>query len=114
AVSSTTGTAASASASATVYPEAGTYKYAGCYNETTGYKENGGARALSAGGWTMEGQDDMTPDMCLSFCDGMNYAGLEYGRECWCSYSLSTLSKKLDEKKCDMPCAGDGAKFCGG
>jgi hypothetical protein len=56
----------------------------------------------------------MTPDMCLSFCNGKKYAGLEYGRECWCSASLSTLSDKLDDKKCDMVCVGDGTKFCGG
>jgi hypothetical protein len=55
AVSKTAGqpAAASPSATATVYPGAGTYKYAGCYNETTGYTDAGGPRALSAGGWTM-------------------------------------------------------------
>src|ERR1700742_1831151 len=48
-----TPTTATPSTTATVYPGEGTFQYAGCYNETIGYEEGGGARALSAGGWTM-------------------------------------------------------------
>lgn len=65
-------------------------------------------------GWNMEAQNDMTPDMCLSFCSGSQYAGLEYSRECWCSPYISALSDKLSDQECNMACEGDASKVCGG
>lgn len=78
-----TGTSSTSSSypSATLAIDQGSkgYSYAGCYNETQGYVQGGGVRALSGG--SMNATDKMTVDWCLNFCDGSQYAGLEYGRE---------------------------------
>jgi hypothetical protein len=44
----------------------------------------------------------------------MHFAGLEYGRECWCGEYLSTLSSKLNDSKCDFACNGNASELCGG
>ncbi|OCL14876.1 WSC-domain-containing protein [Glonium stellatum] len=107
-------TAPTSTAMVQINPGEGKYKYAGCYNETTGYADAGGVRALGAQGWTMEAQDDMTVDMCFSFCNGQQFAGLEYGRECWCAPYLSAFSNKLPDTDCNMPCTGNSSVACGG
>jgi hypothetical protein len=49
----TSATTPSSTAMVQINPGEGKYKYAGCYNETTGYADAGGVRALGAQGWTM-------------------------------------------------------------
>ncbi|KAF1983557.1 WSC-domain-containing protein [Aulographum hederae CBS 113979] len=106
-------TTSSPSASATVNPGEGLWTYAGCYNETTGVSGGAGQRALNGG--AMQGEDTMTPPLCFAFCgSNVQYAGLEYGRECWCADYLSALSNKLDDSECNMPCMGDDTEACGG
>ena len=56
----------------------------------------------------------MTVDMCFSFCNGQQFAGLEYGRECWCAPYLSSFSNKLPDSDCNMPCQGNSSVACGG
>lgn len=61
--------------------------------------------------------ETMTVANCLTWCEEAHFAGLEYGRECWCGDELSSLSTELDGKACNMPCAGDKSltpDFCGG
>ncbi|KAI4595048.1 hypothetical protein KJ359_007301 [Pestalotiopsis sp. 9143b] len=62
----------------------------------------------------------MTINKCLDTCKGLGstYAGLEYGRECWCG---STVASNLDDAsdpacamQCDMTCGGNSAQMCGG
>jgi hypothetical protein len=62
----------------TISPGTSTYGYIGCYNETTLTNGTNGARALSGG--TEETITNMTVGLCLSFCSGYAYAGLEYSR----------------------------------
>lgn len=69
-------------------------------------------RALSGG--SMNATDKMTVDWCLNFCDGSQYAGLEYGRECWCSSYLSSLSTELPDGACGIPCKSNETAACGG
>lgn len=59
--------------------------------------------------------DDLTPQACAAACsvEGFLYAGLEYGRECWCGNSLHGGSW-VDDSQCDMTCAGEKTSFCGG
>jgi hypothetical protein len=139
---STTATSSSASPSLlAVYPGDGRYKYAGCFNETTSVDGSSGARALSGG--QMEDDDNLTPMSCFAYCNGYEFAGLQYGmldavrarrarrglgglnnvvadedciigRECWCARYLNSLGTKLDDKKCDIPCAGNKSLACGG
>lgn len=44
----------------------------------------------------------------------MQYAGLEYSRECWCAPYLNTLSEPLDASACDYACEGNTTERCGG
>lgn len=56
----------------------------------------------------------MTVETCLKFCGDKTYAGLEYGRECWCAASLNAEAKKLDDKECNLQCKGNKGEICGG
>ena len=77
----------------------------------------------------------MTVPMCLKFCRGYEFAGLEYARfgppplsmiedvadagdlssrECYCSKYLSVKSKQLPDSACDLACSGNKTQFCGG
>ncbi|KND89522.1 WSC domain-containing protein 2 [Tolypocladium ophioglossoides CBS 100239] len=110
-------TAQQASDKITIYKDSQKYAYYGCYNETTGIDGSDHSRALSDGINEVK-RGEMTVPMCLSFCSGgkteYRYAGLEWSRECWCSQSLSGISKKLDDGQCNFPCEGDNTTACGG
>lgn len=56
----------------------------------------------------------MSISYCLTYCGAAQYAGLEYGRECYCSPYLNSLSAKLPDSKCTVPCASDAMQVCGG
>ncbi|PSK46363.1 Kremen protein 1 [Elsinoe australis] len=90
------------------------YSYSGCYNETTGYANAGGVRAINTG--SMISNNSQTTESCLTFCKGNNYqyCGIEYGRECWGGTYISSLSKKLDESNCSIGCGGNNTEICGG
>lgn len=58
----------------------------------------------------------MTISSCITFCASSNsqFAGLEYGRECYCASYLSSFSTKLNESRCNFGCNGNGSEICGG
>ena len=62
--------------------------------------------------------DAMTIDVCMNFCANAGqratYAGLEYGRECWCAISLNVNAAKLPDANCSLPCEGEEGVACGG
>jgi len=91
----------------TTVKHVGTYLSQGCYNEAS----NG--RLLSGASYT--NQSGMTVESCVKFCQasGATYAGLEYGRECYCSSSLPTTTVTADASKCNMLCTGNSNEFCG-
>jgi hypothetical protein len=35
------------------------------------------------------------------------------GRECWCANDLNTLSAKLPDTDCNLPCSGNSSLACG-
>ncbi|RDW78056.1 hypothetical protein BP5796_05908 [Coleophoma crateriformis] len=111
--STTTTSAASTTTStaATIYPGNSKYTYLGCYNETTTLNNTAMTRALQG---TSESNDTMTVEVCLAFCAGSTYAGLEYTKECYCSPYISALSVKLDDAQCNLPCVANGSEICGG
>ena len=48
------------------------------------------------------------------------YAGVEYGRECWCGNTLnvagnsgSTPSKNVTDSQCSFTCPGNSTEYCG-
>lgn len=59
----------------------------------------------------------MTISTCLSFCEsgGFQYAGLEFGSECYCGSALvNGASLSQPSGQCNMPCAADSSSSCGG
>ncbi|WVQ94260.1 hypothetical protein IAU59_001339 [Kwoniella sp. CBS 9459] len=75
--------------------------------------EASSGRALAADSFSA---DNMTISMCVSYCDvkGYGYAGLEYGRECYCANTLTNTNPSSQAYGCNMPCAGDKTAICGG
>ncbi|KAJ8456040.1 hypothetical protein ONZ45_g18822 [Pleurotus djamor] len=57
----------------------------------------------------------MTPDTCKAFCahKDLPYAGVEFGRECYCDYLVNPTGTPVSESECNQPCAGDPEKICG-
>ncbi|KAG8867272.1 hypothetical protein FRB98_004265 [Tulasnella sp. 332] len=57
----------------------------------------------------------MTNTLCESTCAGMGYlyAGTEYADECYCGNTIGG-SIDLTDSDCNMACAGDSTKICGG
>ncbi|WVF70056.1 hypothetical protein IAT40_004843 [Kwoniella sp. CBS 6097] len=68
-------------------------------------------RALDGGSITL---NNNTISACTSYCasKGFNYAGVEFGKECWCGKS-ATL-KTADPSTCNVACPGDIYSKCGG
>jgi len=59
----------------------------------------------------------MTVESCITFCQNNNYnfAGLEYGQECYCDFALNHhLFESVGCDECDMSCVGNAAETCGG
>ncbi|KAI1329017.1 WSC-domain-containing protein [Xylariaceae sp. FL0255] len=89
----------------------GSWTYQNCYMEPQG------ARALP---FLVLADDGMTTEMCTAACAAAKYpyAGLEYGRECWCGPTLSNTLKSASDPgcmmTCDMLCGGNPSEICGG
>lgn len=63
---------------------------------------------------------NMTIDLCLQKCYNYLWAGVEYGRECWCGNKLNlagnkaaTPGKNVTKTECNMLCSGDKNVYCG-
>ncbi|KAL5327030.1 hypothetical protein ACEPPN_004720 [Leptodophora sp. 'Broadleaf-Isolate-01'] len=81
------------------------FKYAGCFID------NGSPRTLL---YTGPRNSNQTVQDCVAFCKGneYQYAGLEYGEECFCGASVNNI--QADEADCNMSCTGDDTEICGG
>ncbi|KAL8652676.1 MAG: hypothetical protein Q9226_004173 [Calogaya cf. arnoldii] len=105
-VETSTSTTSSSTSGPTILPGNANFTYLGCYTEaTTG-------RALSR---LIKADNTMTADMCLGLCYQYQYAGIEYGRECWCGDTLaSTSTNATAETQCNKVCPGNTSQLCGG
>lgn len=64
--------------------------------------------------------DSNTVSSCVQFCNdrGFRYAGVEYGKECFCGNSIAP--GRLPDAaagflgNCNFPCSGDPDQICGG
>ncbi|KAL8920259.1 MAG: hypothetical protein Q9172_004572 [Xanthocarpia lactea] len=103
---SRTSTSTSSSTSGpTIVPGNANFTYTGCYTEATS------GRALSK---LVKADSTMTVDMCLGLCYQYKYAGIEYGRECWCGDTLASTSVPASsESQCNFKCPGDNTQICG-
>ena len=59
-----------------------------------------------------------TPIECMRRCrtegEGFAYAGVQFGRECFCGNDPPSPDKIMDKSQCDMKCSGDQDLICGG
>ncbi|KAK4162775.1 putative fungistatic metabolite [Cladorrhinum sp. PSN259] len=73
--------------------------------------EGNGVRALGSEQWA---DDGMTLARCAEFCEGYEYFGAEFGRECFCGDAFGLGSVEAGSKdECGMTCAGDADEYCG-
>ncbi|KAG6815134.1 hypothetical protein H0H93_010852 [Arthromyces matolae] len=58
----------------------------------------------------------MTVELCQSFCDSgaFGFAGVEFGGECYCDYSIQYPAVPDNATSCNIPCAGNANETCGG
>ncbi len=82
----------------------GDYTYLGCHADSVA------SRSLTG---RYIGTDKMDLETCAEFCDGFEYFGTEYGKECFCGDTLAPTSDEADDGDCQMACAGDGKEACG-
>jgi hypothetical protein len=62
----------------------------------------------------------MTIEKCLTDCYMYTYAGVEYGRECWCGNTLNLVGDtgavpgaNVSDSQCSFTCPGNSSEFCG-
>ncbi|RVD89540.1 uncharacterized protein DFL_000543 [Arthrobotrys flagrans] len=83
------------------------YTSLGCYQEPPSGK------ALSK----VFSSNSMTHELCQYYCWSLGqakFAGVEYGRECWCGNDLNPAATPASPpSSCNMPCSGDSSKTCG-
>ncbi|TVY38355.1 WSC domain-containing protein [Lachnellula occidentalis] len=83
----------------------GNWAFQGCWTEATN------ARALAG---TAYANDSMTLESCASFCTGFKLFGVEYGRECYCGYTLGAGSiSAANQADCSFLCPGNNLEYCG-
>ncbi|TDZ14852.1 WSC domain-containing protein [Colletotrichum sidae] len=53
---------------------------------------------------------------CTTACanQGFQYAGLEFGSECYCGTGISNGGAPIADKLCNMACTADKTEYCGG
>ncbi|KAL0953107.1 hypothetical protein HGRIS_004378 [Hohenbuehelia grisea] len=84
----------------------GTWTYVGCYPDSTSNR-------------TLEHRFDIptgvTADSCTTACaaNQYSYAGLEFGKECWCGNSTGNALAG-PEANCRTTCSAKHREFCGG
>lgn len=57
----------------------------------------------------------LTPAKCIEACKAQNYnfAGVQYGTECWCGNDAPPEDRIVDMDECNQSCSGDSAHKCG-
>jgi hypothetical protein len=92
----------------------GGYAYQGCFTDPS-------ASQRTLPGYAVSNATGMTQELCASTCQGRGYkfAGVEFGKECYCANALSTAANggkgtQAPEPECSMLCVGDVGELCGG
>ncbi|KAM0326161.1 hypothetical protein ACHAQA_006755 [Verticillium albo-atrum] len=58
--------------------------------------------------------DDMTLQVCATFCDGLQYFGVLDGQTCLCDDDTLNATDIADEEECSVSCVGNPDQYCGG
>ncbi|KAJ3510263.1 hypothetical protein NLJ89_g4780 [Agrocybe chaxingu] len=109
---STTTTSASTTSTSTTTsstPSATGWTSYGCVAEGT----TGSRRALTGNSYS---RTDMTPQLCQGLCSDYQYAGVEYGIQCYCGNSLTNngaTGTLISSNSCSNNCGGDASQKCG-
>ncbi|KAK6337153.1 hypothetical protein TWF718_009937 [Orbilia javanica] len=101
--SSRTTTTTSGPATPTINPGTGGFTYYGCFSDDVN------TRVLSN---QYNDANGMTIAACMARAAGYNFAGVEYGQECWYGNTLS--GSQGESSGCNMPCPGKASELCGG
>jgi hypothetical protein len=77
--------------------------YLGCFADSTSRDLSGPSDSCVA----------QTPEQCMAWCagQGYEYAGVQYGSQCFCGDSFGTYGPS---SACTMPCSGNSNETCGG
>ncbi len=83
------------------------YTYMGCFVDSSD-------RILSDAA-TYDFKDSMTPSKCFEYCQSndFDYAGVQFGFECFCGSQEPCPFIRADESNCNMTCSGDSSFMCG-
>lgn len=86
------------------------WTYQGCYSDSISNRVLSGASEPNP--------NIVTQEYCIEYCSqtdgGYSFAGVEYGKECYCGHQLASSSAKEADTDCYMPCAGNSSESCGG
>ncbi|KAF2153926.1 putative WSC domain protein, partial [Myriangium duriaei CBS 260.36] len=87
------------------------WAYQGCANDDVNSRTLTGTSNIYS---TNQATTDV--ETCIKSCLGSTYAGLEYGKQCFCGNSVATdrLPQASQLGACNMPCAGNSSQVCGG
>jgi iron transport multicopper oxidase len=104
----TTTTTTAAAVGPTIVPAYGNFTYIACWAEpATG-------RALPN---RVVSGTNVSVEICLNACKQYQWAGVEYGRECWCGNVLNSASSQAaNQLDCQNPnflCTGNLSEYCG-
>ena len=58
-----------------------------------------------------------TPSECIRRCkevdEGYAYAGVQYGRQCYCGNEAPPVDTFVEQNECNWSCSGDSSLMCG-
>ncbi|KZL64145.1 wsc domain-containing protein [Colletotrichum incanum] len=85
----------------------------GDFNSIGCYSDHPAARALTSGIGLSGG---VRVSDCTTACaaQGYQFAGLEFGKECFCGASIQNGAKPIPAESCNMACTADKTQYCGG
>ncbi|EFQ34788.1 WSC domain-containing protein [Colletotrichum graminicola M1.001] len=77
------------------------------------YSDHSSARTLTT---RMSLPGNVRVSDCTTACaaQGFPYAGLEFGKECFCGASIQNGGAPIPAKSCNMVCTADKSQYCGG
>ncbi|XP_020814451.1 xylosyltransferase oxt [Drosophila serrata] len=78
------------------------------------YKDEKDRRLLA--GYYSSSKTSNSPAICVELClqSGYPYAGVQYGRECFCGFDTPPRAAKLPDSSCNTKCLGNPKEICGG
>lgn len=96
-------------ADSSISPVSPQWSYIGCFQENA-------SRILQGATNDSQFKGLMNPLACFQHCEanGYVYAGIKYGRECWCGTSMHPNAPLLPETSCSATCLGKDIENCGG